>query len=312
VIVDLTNNEREDQTLGQLRRSSILDVAAQMKAQDMADNEYFAHFSPTGVSPWFWFAETQYNFVNAGENLAIHFTDSGEVVDAWMESPAHRANIMNGNYTEIGVGTAEGEFEGFKTLYIAQFFGTPAVQPAVTGAHIEVGHTEEKIDTPVVVTVPGETDVLAEAVTVVEDVVYVEANPVPVTIRTENPELEEEKTNTPDTERIASEMAENDSILFSDFMSTSTGAIPASINPTDTQKINNAPYFLEVLTRPSVVLQILYIAMGLLVLVSLVLSIFVEIRKQHPIQIVYSMALFALMGGLFYLQWILGSGAVIV
>jgi hypothetical protein len=104
VIIDLTNEERETGSLGSLSHSEVLDRAAQMKADDMAKNEYFAHYSPAGVSPWYWFDQSSYNFIHAGENLAVHFTDSSDVVDAWMQSPAHKANILNGSFTEIGVG----------------------------------------------------------------------------------------------------------------------------------------------------------------------------------------------------------------
>ncbi len=82
VIVELTNQEREQGSLAELRRNPLLDEAARMKAEHMAQNQYFAHYSPDGVSPWFWFGRAQYNFVHAGENLAIHFTDSEEVVNA--------------------------------------------------------------------------------------------------------------------------------------------------------------------------------------------------------------------------------------
>jgi hypothetical protein len=81
---------------------------------------------PDGVSPWHWFSEAGYTFAHAGENLAVHFTDSREVVEAWMKSPTHRANIVNGNYQEIGVGTARGRFEGYDTVFVVQLFGTPA------------------------------------------------------------------------------------------------------------------------------------------------------------------------------------------
>ena len=106
IIVNLTNEERSDESIGSLRRNILLDTAAQLKADDMASNEYFAHYSPEGISPWYWFDQVAYNYVKAGENLAVHFNDSGKVVDAWMDSPTHRANIMNGDYTEIGIGTA--------------------------------------------------------------------------------------------------------------------------------------------------------------------------------------------------------------
>ena len=321
VIVDLTNDERTDDALGQLTRNSALDTAAQLKAQHMAEREYFAHFSPNGVSPWHWFAQADYNFVHAGENLAIHFTDTGELVDAWMDSPTHRANIMNGNYTEIGIGTAEGEFEGYKTVYVVQMFGTPAA-PVVAGSGISIAQAAEEpvVEEPVVVTAVSEvsegaqapettevvetsenTEVLAEAVDITEDVVIIEAVPVPVTVT----EFAQE------TEVVEEEIAMAPS---SSFVSTSTGGIPASIDPTQTQIATDmsAPYFYKVLTQPHITLQVMYAAIGLLVLVSLIFSIFIEIRTQQPVQIAYSFALLLLMFGLFQLHELLSAGALIV
>lgn len=127
VVVDLTNKERNLDGVSALKRNSVLDEAARMKAEHMAKNQYFAHFSPDGVSPWHWFREAGYVYAHAGENLAIHFTDSAEVVKAWMESPAHRQNIVDGKFVEIGVGTAKGEFEGYQTVYVVQLFGAPGV-----------------------------------------------------------------------------------------------------------------------------------------------------------------------------------------
>jgi hypothetical protein len=308
VIVDLTNGERSGDSLGQLRRNSSLDAAAQLKAQHMAEKEYFAHYSPDGVSPWFWFAQTNYNFVHAGENLAIHFTDTNNLVDAWMDSPTHRANIMNGNYTEIGIGTAEGEFEGYKTVYVVQLFGTPAAAPAVAGSGIAVAQASEPAPAPAEEPAveeqaepePAEVEVLAESVEITEDVVLVQAQPVPVA--TEAPEM------VPETEE------EVPVALPSSFVSTSTGGIPASIDPTETQVMtdSSAPYFYKILTQPNLALQVAYVAIGLLVLVSLVFSIFIEIRRQHPVQIAYSLALLLLMFGLFRLHELLSAGVVIV
>lgn len=308
VIVELTNNERADDSLGQLRRNASLDEAARLKAQHMAEREYFAHFSPTGVSPWFWFAEAQYNFVHAGENLAIHFTDSDEVIDAWMDSPTHRANIMNGNYTEIGVGTAEGEFEGYKTIYVVQMFGAPAAAPAVAGSVISVAQAaeveatiiDELVSVPIVTS--NETDVLAEAVEITEDVVLVEADPAPVAVAVQDEAL-------PDTEKTVETYTVTE---FSSFMSTSTGAIPASIDPTELLPTDNSSHFLGILTQPQFILLLAYMTIGTVVFVSLILSVFIEIRKQHPVQIAYSLALLLLMFGLFKIHELLSAGVVVV
>ena len=135
VIIELTNLEREQENLGGLRRNPLLDEAARLKAEHMRAYEYFAHYSPSdNISPWHWFERVGYNYIHAGENLAIYFDDSAEVVRAWMNSPTHRDNILRGHYTEIGVAAVEGRYQGYDTVYVVQLFGTPASPRTVTPA----------------------------------------------------------------------------------------------------------------------------------------------------------------------------------
>ncbi len=124
-LVDLTNVSRSDNELPDLTRSPLLDEAARQKAEDMAQEGYFSHDSPEGVTPWYWFKKVGYQYAYAGENLAVHFSDSEDVVNAWMDSPGHRANILNNHYTEIGIGTAKGTYKGTPTVFVVQLFGAP-------------------------------------------------------------------------------------------------------------------------------------------------------------------------------------------
>ncbi len=126
VLDDLTNEERESQNLKTLAVSPILNKAAEMKATDMATKGYFAHTSPEGKTPWYWIEKVGYNYQYAGENLAINFSDSKDVTSAWMESPTHRANIVKGNYTEVGTGVAVGNYQGRETIFVAQVYANPA------------------------------------------------------------------------------------------------------------------------------------------------------------------------------------------
>lgn len=125
VLVELVNSDRAAHGLGALQRSEALDRIARAKAEDMAHKGYFAHTSPEGKDSWYWFAEGGYEFVHAGENLAVDFADSGDVEKAWMESPSHRENILDGTYTEIGIATARGTYQGRETTFVVQVFGTP-------------------------------------------------------------------------------------------------------------------------------------------------------------------------------------------
>ncbi|MFA6515243.1 MAG: CAP domain-containing protein [Candidatus Paceibacterota bacterium] len=127
VLADLTNQDRVNSGVSRLAWNTTLEKAAKMKAEDMVQNGYFAHTSPSGVTPWFWLKETNYNFIYAGENLAIDFTESVNVENAWLNSPKHRENVLNSNFTEIGIATAEGIFEGKNTTFIVEFFGSPSM-----------------------------------------------------------------------------------------------------------------------------------------------------------------------------------------
>lgn len=130
VLVDLANADRATNQLSSLSINPVLEEAARLKAEDMAAKSYFAHYSPDGVSPWYWFTQAGYRFAYAGENLAINFDDSSAVNTAWMNSPTHRANILNGNFTEVGIATAKGMYQGRETVFVVQMFGRPLPQVA--------------------------------------------------------------------------------------------------------------------------------------------------------------------------------------
>ncbi len=160
-LVDLTNQDRTQEDLGTLTINPLLVEAAQAKANDMAEKGYFAHTSPEGVEPWHWIKEAGYSFSYAGENLAVNFSDSEDVVAAWMDSPGHRANILSGKFTEIGIATAVGEYNGHKTTFVVQMFGTPKVASAP--APIKTVTTPTAPEEIAVVTTEDAVEVLGEA-----------------------------------------------------------------------------------------------------------------------------------------------------
>ena len=105
---------------------------------------YWAHFAPDGTSPWSFFIKFGYKYRYAGENLARDFSNASSAVDAWMNSPTNRENILNPNYREIGIGVVEGSLAGADTTIIAQFFGT-----ALSGAPaIPVAKAKETATNP--------------------------------------------------------------------------------------------------------------------------------------------------------------------
>lgn len=133
-IISVTNEFRKELGLDPLKENNILNIAAAQKLQDMALNEYFAHFSPAGVSPWHWFAINNYTYSYAGENLAIGFADPAATVNAWAQSSSHRKNMSSTNYREIGVAVRNVEIQGSEGVLVVQLFGTPSVASKISGA----------------------------------------------------------------------------------------------------------------------------------------------------------------------------------
>lgn len=125
-LIDLTNKEREKKGLNKLKENEKLDQAAYKKGLNMFEENYWAHYSPSGKDPWGFFSAEGYKFAYAGENLARNFHTSDEVVQAWLASPTHRDNLLNSHYQEIGIAVLEGELKGQRTILIVQEFGTPA------------------------------------------------------------------------------------------------------------------------------------------------------------------------------------------
>ena len=151
-IISLTNQERVQENLPPLTTNSKLTSAAAQKASDMLAHDYFAHISPSGVTPWFWMSKVGYTYQVAGENLAIDFTEAEDVVSAWMASPTHRANIVQPDYTETGVAVATGEYLGGTSTVIVHMFGKPSVAGTSTTSTTPVA-----TPTPAPTTTPAPT-----------------------------------------------------------------------------------------------------------------------------------------------------------
>src|SRR3989344_3760475 len=97
-VITLTNKEREKNGLPPLIENSQLNEAAAFKAQNMFEENYWAHYSPSGKDPWGFMSLAGYKFSFAGENLARNFYNSEDVVNAWMASPRHKDNIVHSKY----------------------------------------------------------------------------------------------------------------------------------------------------------------------------------------------------------------------
>lgn len=124
-LVTRTNIERERARLYPLTVNRDLIRAAEKKTRDMIAYGYFSHTTPGGKPFYLWIQEEKYQYKSAGENLAISFISEEDVMNAWMKSVTHRENLLDKNYSEIGIAVLAGEFEGKETIVIAQLFGEP-------------------------------------------------------------------------------------------------------------------------------------------------------------------------------------------
>lgn len=121
-VVDLVNKERAAAGLPALKVNTKLAAVAEKKAEDLRDNNYFDHQSPTYGSPFDMMKQFGITYTAAGENIAKGQKTPSDVMNGWMNSPGHRANILNANYTEIGVGYVT---DSNGTTYWVQHFIRP-------------------------------------------------------------------------------------------------------------------------------------------------------------------------------------------
>ena len=125
-VVKWTNEQRQQNGLAPLKENLKLVASAKLKVEDMFKNQYFEHVSPIGVGVDGLAQKAGYEYILIGENLAMgNFQNSEKVVEAWMDSPGHRENILNGKYQEIGVAVLEGIYDGKKIWMAVQHFGLP-------------------------------------------------------------------------------------------------------------------------------------------------------------------------------------------
>ena len=124
-LYQLTNEQRQKNNLPSLSLNSALSLAAQRKAENMFQENYWSHYSPDGKTPWDFILGAGYQYEYAGENLAKNFLFSNGVVDAWMNSATHRDNLLKKEYTEVGYAIVNGILNGEQTTLVVQEFGKP-------------------------------------------------------------------------------------------------------------------------------------------------------------------------------------------
>jgi uncharacterized protein YkwD len=128
-VTALMNAYRAEAGLGPLRLDAKLTRAAESRMQDMIDGAWWSHQSPEGTPPFIWITAADYNYSAAAENLAAGFETAGVLVESWIESPGHRANILNPIYADCGIAIIEGRTDRRgEGKSIVVLFGRPAVQ----------------------------------------------------------------------------------------------------------------------------------------------------------------------------------------
>ncbi|MBI2617189.1 hypothetical protein HYW55_03595 [Candidatus Gottesmanbacteria bacterium] len=157
-IIELVNQKRQESNLPPLSESLELSSAATNKASDMFSYNYWAHISPSGQTPWVFITSTGYKYIYAGENLAKDFDYSQDVVDAWMKSPTHRANLLKPEYKEIGVAVVNGRLNGQDTTLVVQEFGARLAKETASQDKPTTTSEKEIIEISQLPSIEGELD----------------------------------------------------------------------------------------------------------------------------------------------------------
>lgn len=274
-LVELTNQERVKSAVPVLKMNPLLAKAAEAKAKDMASKGYFAHTSPDGTTPWYWIINSGYVFDRAGENLAVNFYGSEDVVNAWMNSPSHKQNILSAGFTEVGIGIAEGMYQGRSVVFVAQMFGKPATIAPLA--------LEEARAVAVAPTVSAKSPSSS-----------LPPSPVPAIVRA----VPRVSTASPATPAPG---------VLSESIDTETpGTQGAPESPSAPAPV---PHYLGLADRiflhPDIFLAYAYILAALFVAIPLTLSLAIELRRGHLRHVMLGSTLFAT---LFMLAWLNQSG----
>jgi len=125
-VIRETNRQRERFNADALTENEKLNEVARIKLDDMFEKQYFAHVSPTGIGVGDIAKEKQYDYLLVGDNLAMgNYQDDEDVVNAWMNSPGHRKNILEEKYEEIGVAARKGVYNNKEIWMVVQVFAMP-------------------------------------------------------------------------------------------------------------------------------------------------------------------------------------------
>ena len=297
VLIEQTNKERNSGDLSTLTPNAKLEAAAKLKAEDMATKGYFAHNTPDGKTPWYWFEKAGYDYAAAGENLAVNFTDSKDVTEAWMRSPSHRANILSGNYTEIGIATARGTYKGKEAIFVVQEFG----RPSLIARQIDGTTSTAKALTALI---SGSMNDASPAKPKIAPTLK-PLSPKPIVVST--PPVRSTTTATtlrgvPTTTTVAGADTQKIHMADSSFAETSIAPIEETALRTQTRPTKAQ----MLIASPHRTTNTIYLFLAGILLLALGLAVFVKIRVQHPHIIANGVLLLAIIGSMVILNSALG------
>lgn len=287
-LVDLTNEDRKSSGLPQLKLNDKLVSAANLKAQDMSAKGYFSHISPEGKTPWHWIEAAGYNYLYAGENLAVNFSNSDDVQEAWMDSPTHKANILSKNFTEIGIATSNGKYKGDNTTFVVQMFGSPKKSVSAPISLASTVNESKVIENTNITDLENEED---------SNVLGAE---------TEEVEYINNDFNSTENQTFTSFV--NPEASFEDLQDYDYSVSASSF---ETEEVYTS-WFERIVVSPGNVLDSLYKALAAIIIFALILKIFIEIRMQHPKNIAYGVMLLILVLAFMHINTIMQSSLILV
>ncbi len=289
-LVDETNQNRVDNNVPALQVNALLQAAAQEKANDMASKGYFAHTSPQGLTPWYWFQNVGYSFDYAGENLAVNFTDSKDVTAAWMNSPEHRANILSTDFTQIGIATAQGIYEGKSATFVVEEFGTPA--PAAAPIAFVNTASAQSVPTtgpiPQTVTIARATKAAAAPV---KKPMVKPAAVVPTIIA-----MRDSVTTSSTQSFVAVKGVQTQASNIATQDATATQNIPVAAATIAADPVRQSNWLQRAFSNPKTLANDFYIFLMALFGIAVILNVFIKIRVQYPRLIASGLAVIVISG----------------
>lgn len=293
VLIDLTNKNRKENNLLPLSENPKLYDASLLKAKDMLGNQYFAHESPAGLTPWHFLEMVNYEYTYAGENLAINHTDNDQTETAWMNSPLHRKNILDSNFEEIGISAYTGDYNGKNTIFVVQMFGTPAEEHNTLTMATENTKKEE--------VVKDDTTVIKK------DIVKVATKEV----LSKTPETKEENSiikTTPDLENISSSTISTATNTFAATLNASTNTVALSVSSSPSLKVegvankNYSKIYERLIYNGSNYVQNMLQILFVIIFIATLTDVLIEIKRQHLRHIAYAVLLLIILVTLMYIN----------